>query len=185
AMYQVCFKPVSPPELLALKISWGPVALFCAWVVSIVFICGWYRKWGGWTSNAFAYTAVFAFCAPFILAAWLGAGSPMSEHFARILRTRGYVLAMCVRMLMLVQLLAVLSLIANYCLSLRDYPRDLTGWLLVPASLSMAVTTILTFVFHRRRLRHFWLLVAVLGCSGCLWWMSSLDQYSSKYDVAL
>ena len=31
---------------------------------------------------------------------------------------------MCVRTLMLLQLLAVLTLMANYCLELRDYPRD-------------------------------------------------------------
>ena len=61
----------------------------------------------------------------------------------------------------------------------------MTGWLLVPASLTMTISTVLTFVFHRRALRHIWLLVAVLGCAACLWWMSSLDQYSSKYELAL
>ena len=184
-LVRACFKPDRPPKPLPLRISWGAVALFAAWIVSIIFVFGWYRKWGGWTSNSFAITAVFAVCAPLILAAWLGGGSPMSEHFRRILRTRGYILAMGVRMLLLVQLLAVLSFIAKYCLLLRDYPRDVTGWLLAPASLTMAASTILTFVFHRRALRHIWLLVAVLGCATCLWWMSSLDQYSSKYEVAL
>src|SRR3954471_9981630 len=180
-LVRACFKPDRPPKPLPLRISWGAVALFAAWVVSITFICGWYRKWGGWTSNAFALTAAFAVITPVILVVWLGAGSSMSEHLHRVLRNRAYVLAMCVRMLMLVQLLAVLTLVAKYGVSLRDYPREVTGWLLAPASLTMALSTILTFVFHRRALRHIWLLVAVLGCAACLWWMSSLDQYSSKY----
>jgi MFS family permease len=184
-LVRVCFKPDRPPKPLPLKISWGAVTLFAAWIVSIVFICGWYRKWGGWTSNAFALTALFAVIAPVILAGWLGAGSSMSEHLMRILRSRGYALAMCVRMLMLVQLLAVLTLVAKYGLALRDYPRNVTGWLLAAASLTMAISTILTFVYRHRALRHIWLLVAVVGCAACLWWMSSLDQYSSKYEVAL
>jgi hypothetical protein len=100
-------------------------------------------------------------------------------------RVRIYVLAMCVRMLMLLQLLAVLTLMANYCIALRDYPREVAGWVLAPATLSMAVSTFLTTWFHRRALRHFWLLVGVVGCALCLWWMSSVDNFTSKGQVAL
>src|SRR5262245_22646640 len=100
-------------------------------------------------------------------------------------RVRIYVLAMCVRMLMLLQLLAVLTLVANYCLALRDYPRDVAGWVLAPASLTMATSTFLTTWFHRRSLRHFWLFVGVVGCAACLWWMSSVDNFTSKEQVAL
>jgi hypothetical protein len=99
-------------------------------------------------------------------------------------RVRVYVLAMSVRMLMLVQLMAVLALIANYCIGLRDYPREVTGWILAPASLTMAVSTLLTTWFRRRTLRHVWLLVGVVGCTACLWWMSSVDNFTSKEEVA-
>src|SRR5262249_52541432 len=108
-----------------------------------------------------------------------------SEHFRRMFRVRIYVLAMCVRMLMLLQLLAVLTLLAKYCLALRDYPREVTGWVLAPATLSMAVSTFLTTWFHRRALRHFWLFVGVVGCAACLWWMSSVDNFTSKGQAAL
>src|SRR5262249_40235522 len=81
-----------------------------------------------------------------------------------------YVLAMCVRMLMLLQLLAGLTVMASYCTKLRDYPRDVAGWVLAPASLTMALSTFLTIWFHRPALRHFWLLIGVVGCAGCLWW---------------
>jgi hypothetical protein len=102
-----------------------------------------------------------------------------------MLRVRVYVLAMCTRMLMLLQLLAVLTLMANYCIELRDYPRPTTGWILAPASLTMAASTFLTIWFRRANLRHFWLLVGVIGCACCLWWMSSVDFFTSKSVVAL
>src|SRR5215471_3567402 len=49
----------------------------------------------------------------------------------------------------------------------------------------MAISTLLTTWFHRRSLRHLWLLVGVVGCAVCLWWMSSVDNFTSKEQVAL
>jgi MFS family permease len=177
-------KPDRPPRPLPLRIDWVSVTLFAAWIVSLAFVCGWYRKWGGWSSNAFTATAVLALVLPVVLGVWIGSGLTVSEHLRRMFRVRSYVLAMTVRMLMLVQLLAVLALIANYCIGLRDFPRDVTGWLLAPASLTMAISTFLTTWFHRHSLRHFWLLVGVVGCAACLWWMSSVDNFTSKGQIA-
>jgi len=89
------------------------------------------------------------------------------------------------RMLLLLQLLAVLTLLAKYCVALRDYPRETTGWILAAATPTMAASTLLTTWFHRRSLRHVWLLVGVVGCAACLWWMSSADNFTSKQHVAL
>jgi MFS family permease len=178
-------KPDRPPRPLPLRIDWVGVTLFTAWIVSLTFVFGWYRKWGGWTSNAFTATAVLAMLLPVALVAWVGAGLAVSEHLRRMFRVRIYVLAMCVRMLMLLQLLAVLTLIAKYCTGLRDYPREVAGWVLAPATLTMAISTFLTTYFHRRALRHFWLLAGVVGCAVCLWWMSSVDNFTSKEQMAL
>jgi MFS family permease len=177
-------KPDRPPRPLPLRIDWISVTLFAAWIVSLAFVFGWYRKWGGWSSNEFTATAVLAIVLPVVLAAWIGSGLTMSEHLRRMFRVRIYVLAMSARMLMLVQLLAVLALIANYCILLRDYPREVTGWILAPASLTMAVSTVLTTRFRRRALRHVWLLVGVVGCAACLWWMSYVDNFTSKGQIA-
>jgi MFS family permease len=178
-------RPDRPPRPLPLRIDWVGVTLFVAWIVSLTFLFGWYRKWGGWTSDAFTATAVLAVLLPLALVAWVGAGLTPGEHLRRMFRVRVYVLAMCVRMLMLLQLLAVLTLMAKYCLALRDYPRDVAGWVLAPASLTMAASTFLTTWFHRRSLRHIWLFVGVVGCAACLWWMSSVDNFTSKGTVAL
>jgi len=178
-------KPDRPRQPLPLRIDWIAVTLFVIWVVCLTFTFGWYRKWGGWTSNAFTATALFTLVLPVVIAAWVGAGPAVSEHFRRMFRVRNYVLAICVRTLMLLQLLAVLTLMANYCLELRDYPRDVTGWILAPASLTMMASTVLTTWFHRRALRHVWLSIAVAGCAGCLWWMSFVDNFTSKGEVAV
>jgi hypothetical protein len=57
-------------------------------------------------------------------------------------------------MLLLPQVLAVLTLMANYLVGLRDYPREVAGWILAPATLGMAVSIFLTTWLHRRALRH-------------------------------
>jgi MFS family permease len=178
-------KPDRPAKPLPLRIDWVGVTLFVAWIVSLTFTFGWYRKWGGWSSNAFTATALLALLLPVVLVVWVGAGLPPTEHFRRMFRVHAYVLAMCVRMLMLLQLLAVLTLMANYLVELRDYPRAVAGWVLAPATVSMAASTLLTTVFHRRALRHVYLLVGVVGCAACLWWMSSLDNFTNKGQVAL
>ena len=177
-------KPDRPPQPMKLRIDWMAVTLFAMSVVCLAFTFGWYRKWGGWTSNAFTVTALATLVLAVTLAFWVGAGLSLSEHFRRIFRVRNYVLSMSVRTLMLLQLLAVLTLMANYCLELRDYPRDVTGWILAPASLTMMTSTILTTWFHRHALRHVWLLIGVVGCAACLWWMSYVDNFTSKGEVA-
>jgi MFS family permease len=178
-------KPDRPPRPMPLRIDWFGLTLFVAWIVCLAFVFGWYRKWGGWTSNAFATTAVAVMLLPVAIVAWVGSGLAVDEHFRRMFRVRIYVLAMCVRTLMLLQLLAVLTVLAKYCTAFRDYPRETAGWVLAPATLTMAVSTFLTTWNHRRALRHLWLFIGVVGCAGCLWWMSSLDAFTSKEKAAL
>jgi DHA2 family multidrug resistance protein len=178
-------KPDRPPKPLLLQIDWLAVTLLAGWAVSIVFSFGWYRKWGGWASNEFATTALLALVLPVLLVLRVAKGLAFDEHLRRMFRVRSYILAMCVRMLLLVQLLAVLTLVAEYLTELRDYPRAVAGWILASVTATMATSTFLTTYFHRRSLRHFWLLVGVLGSGGCLWWLSSVDNFTSKEQIAL
>ena len=122
---------------------------------------------------------------PFLVVVRLGGDLAVDEHLRRMFRVRVYVLAMVTRVLLLIQLLMVLSLLAKYCVDVREYPRSVAGWVLVPATFTMAISTFLTTFFRRRRLRHFWLLVGVVGCAACLWWMSSIDGFTSKGQLAL
>jgi MFS family permease len=179
------FRPDRPPKPIHLPIDWLAVTLFVAWVVAIVFAFSWYRKWGGWTSNAFALTVLLCIALPIALAVWLGSGYSPDEHLKRLLRTRVYILAMATRGLMLLQLVAVLTIVGLYATELRGYPRTTAGWLMVPTALSMATTTFLTTCFHWRRLRHFWFVVGVIGAAVCVWWLSSLDNFTPKEHIAV
>jgi hypothetical protein len=154
-------------------------------VVAIVFAFSWYRKWGGWSSNAFAVTVILCVALPVFLAIWLGSGLSPDEHLKRLLRSRVVILSFTVRGLMLLHLVAVLTIVGMYATELRNYPRTTAGWLMVPTTLTMASTTFLTTWFHRRSLRHVWLVVAMVGTSACVWWLSSLDNFTPKEHVAL
>jgi MFS family permease len=178
-------RPDRPPKPMHLSIDWLALSTFIGWVVCLLFAFGWYRKWGGWTSNAFAAVVILCVTLPVVLALWLGSGFSPDENLKRLLRSRVYVLSMIVRVLLLLNLAAVLTIIGQYLVELRDDPRTVAGWVMVPASLTMAASTMLTTVFHRRRLRHFWLFVAVLSTSACLWWLSFIDNFAAKEHVAL
>jgi MFS family permease len=179
------FRPDRPPQPMHLPIDWLALTVFVGWIVAIVFAFGWYRKWGGWTSNAFALTAILCVTLPVVLAVWLGSGFSPDEHLKRLVRSRIFVLSMVTRGLMLTQLVGVLTIVGNYATGLRDYPRITGGWLMVPATLTMASTTLLTTCFHRRGLRHVWLLVGVVGAAACIWRLSTLDNFTPKEHVAV
>ena len=121
-------RPDRPPQPIRLPIDWLVVTTFVAWIVAVVFAFGWYRKWGGWSSNEFAATVVLCVALPLVLVARLGSGLSPDEHLKRILRSRVYVLSLMTRGLMLLHMVAVLTIVGLYCTELRGYPR-ITAWL--------------------------------------------------------
>ncbi|HEV3340309.1 MAG TPA: MFS transporter [Pirellulales bacterium] len=184
-LVRLYFRADRPPKPVRLPIDWLAVTLFVACVVAIVFAFGWYRKWGGWTSNAFALTVILCLSLPMVLVGWVASGHSPDEHLQRLLRTRVYVLAMATRGLMLLHLVAVLTIVGLYATELRGYPRTTAGWLMVPTSLTMASATLLTTCFQRRSLRHVWLVVGFVGSAVCVWWLSSLDNFTPKEHIAV
>jgi MFS family permease len=178
-------RPDRPPQPVRLPLDWPAVTTFVVWVVAVVFAFSWYRKWGGWSSNEFVITVVLCVTLPVLLIAWLGSGLSPDEHLKRILRSRVYVLSFTTRGLMLLHLVAVLTIIGTYCTELRGYPRITAGWLMVPTSLTMGTTTLLTTRLQRRSLRHLWLIVGIIGSAACVWWMSSIDNFTPKEHIAV
>jgi hypothetical protein len=173
-------RPDRPTKPMRVPIDWLAITAFVAWIVAVVFAFAWYRKWGGWSSNEFAATVVFCGVVPLVLVVWLASGLSPDEHLKRILRSQVYVLSLTTRGLMLLHMVAVLTIVGMYCTELRGYPRITAGWLMVPTSLTMAATTFLTTWFHRRSLRHVWLLIGFVGSAACVWWLSSIDNFTPK-----
>jgi hypothetical protein len=56
---------------------------------------------------------------------------------------------------------------------------------MVPTTLTMASATLLTTWFHRRSLRHVWLVVGMVGTATCIWWLSALDNFTPKEHISL
>ena len=160
-------RPDRPAQPRLLPIDWLGISAVAGWAVSMLFTVAWYRKWGGLTSNAFAACVLIDLIVPVLIAVRLGGHLAVDEHLRRMFSVRVYVLAMVTRVLLLIQLLMVLALLAKYCVDVREYPRSVAGWVLVPATFTMATSTFLTTFFRRRRLRHFWLLVGIVGCAAC------------------
>jgi MFS family permease len=173
-------RPDRPPQPIRVPIDWLAITAFVAWVVAITFAFTWYRKWGGWSSNEFVATVILCVALPVVLVAWLGSGLSPDQHLSRILRSRVYALSLTTRGLMLLHMVAVLTIVGMYCTELRGYPRITAGWLMVPTSATMAATTFLTTCFHRRSLRHVWLIAGFAGSSACVWWLSSIDNLTPK-----
>src|SRR5262245_25287556 len=169
--------PRTPP------MDWVVVTIFSAWLTCMLFAFGWYRKWGGWSSNAFATTASLSVALPLLLVAWVRTRKSSDEGLPRLLRVRTYVLAMIARTLLLLNFAATEAILAKYMTDLRGYEREDAGWILAPASFAMLLSTFLTTYFHRRRLRPIWLLLAVVGTAGCVWWLSSIDNFTPKEQI--
>jgi MFS transporter, DHA2 family, multidrug resistance protein len=184
ALVRRSFRPDRPPKPLPMRMDWFAVTLLAAWASCLLFTFGWYRRWGGWTSDLFALTATLSVVLPIALLAWVASGLTPDEHLRRLIRVRGYVLAMCVRTLLLVNFAAVVAVVGKYLTELRDYPREVAGWVMAPSALTMAASTILCMIFHFRRLRPVLLLVGVVGSAGCLWWLSDIDDFTPKEQVA-
>jgi hypothetical protein len=86
---------------------------------------------------------------------------------------------------MLTQLVGVLTIVGLYATESRGYDRTTAGWLMMPTTLTMASTTALTTWFHWRSLRHVQLVVGIVGTAACVWWLSSLDNFTPKEHAAL
>src|SRR5262249_58757027 len=89
------------------------------------------------------------------------------------------------RGVMLTQLVGVLTIVGNYATQLRDYPRITAGWLMVPATLTMASSTFLTTWLHRRGLRHVWLVLGVVGAAARSWRPAALGHITPQHHGAV
>ena len=54
------FRPDRPPQPVRLRLDWLAITGFVAWIIAIDFAFSWYRRWGGWSSNAFVGASPFA-----------------------------------------------------------------------------------------------------------------------------
>ncbi len=161
------------------------VNLLVCWVVSLMVVTDKGPELGGFTSNA--YLLMVTTCAALggllVLRFWFGMSA--GEHARRILASRVYVLAITTRMLLILQLAAVLGVLGQYMTELRQYPRGLAGTIFFPAGPAMLAGTLLCSPIRSRRLRHLTLLTGVLGTAAAIWWLAAIDLGTDRRQLAI
>lgn len=155
------------------------------WLISLLFVFGWSRESGGFTSNG--YTAIVLFsCLMFVfLVIRIFVNIRRGDQLARIMRSRTYLCAMSGRMLLLLHLAAVLGLLAKYMVNLRGFPRETAGWVFVPVTCSLAVSFYLCAQIKNRDWRHLTLLVGAMGSAGSVLWLSQIDLATPGFYLSL
>ena len=87
---------------------------------------------------------------------------------------------MCVRMLMLVQLLGGADADGELLRRAARLPARRGRLDPGPGVADHGDLDLPDHLVSPPALRHVWLLVGVVGCAGCLWWMSSVDNFTQQ-----
>lgn len=176
--------PTRDPNDHSPKVDFLLINLLVFWIVSLMVVTEKGRELGGFTSNA--YVVMVAVCGLLggLLVLRFAFGMSPADHVRQILSSRVYVLAITTRMLLILQLAAVLGVVGQYLTELRHYPRELAGTLFFPAAPGMLVGTLLGTPIRSRRLRHSMLLVGALGSAGAIWWLAGLDLGTARWQTA-
>lgn len=167
------------------------------WILSItgimvVFDRG--QRWGYWTSDAFVLCVAITLVLLVAFLYWeLHAPNPLM-NLRYLLSIRTYVLAQISKSVFLCVLYSVLSLIADYMLTLRGYPRTTSGFVLLPMAagllLSMfGVAYLATARSERTRelteqSRQVRLIVGMGLSTLTVWHLAQIDLYTSKFWIA-
>jgi len=155
------------------------------WLISLLFVFGWTRELGGFTSNT--YTAIVASSGLLFLflVFRLCINIYKNNQLSRIIRSKTYLCAMSGRMLLLLHLAAVLGLLSKYMVNLRGYPRETAGWVYVPVTCALALSFWMCAQIRHRDWRHLTLVIGGTGTSVSVLWLSQIDLATPGYHLSL
>ncbi len=160
------------------------IHLLVLWVVSLMVVTDKGRELGGFTSNTYVVMVVACGLLGALLVLRFAFGMSPADHLRQILSSRVYVLAITTRMLLILQLAAVLGVVGQYLTELRHYPRELAGMIFFPAAPGMLLGTLVTAPIRHRQLRHGTLLLGSLGSAAAIWWLAGLDLGTARWQTA-
>lgn len=151
------------------------IHLLVSWLMSLVFLLGWRSSEGGWTSNLYTLLATGSLLLFLALVLRLANSLKKGDNISRLLRSRSYLCAMGGRMLLLLQIAAVLGVLAKYMVELRGFPAARAGLAFTPATVTMALGFLICANLRNRDWRHFSLLLGVLGSAASIYWLAQAD----------
>jgi len=176
--------PPQPADHERPKVDLPLIHLLVLWIVSLMVVTDKGRELGGFTSNAYVVmVAVCGLLGALLVLRFVFGMSP-ADHLRQMLSSRVYVLAITTRMLLILQLAAVLGVVGQYLTELRHYPRELAGLIFFPAAPAMLAGTLVVAPVRNRQLRHGLLLLGSLGSAASIWWLSGLDLGTARWQTA-
>lgn len=154
------------------------------WLISLLFVFGWTRELGGFSSNT--YTAIVASSALLFLflVVRLCVNIYKGNQLSRIIRSKTYLCAMSGRMLLLLHLAAIMGLLSKYMVNLRGYPRETAGWVYVPVTCALALSFWMCAQIRHRDWRHLTLVIGGTGTSASVLWLSQIDLATPGYHIS-
>lgn len=157
--------------------------LMVIWVVALIVCLFRGQKWGWTTSPPWAVLFVVFL---FSFTAWVARETISDERLIdlRLFRRRTFIVTMIVKSLYVVNMYAVISVLGDYMVTLRGYPRTTTGLVMLPGALVMGVTLILSGLIWRQAARIPRILIGLVGMTVLTWQLSVIDLYTDKWWIA-
>jgi EmrB/QacA subfamily drug resistance transporter len=156
--------------------------LLAIWVLALVICLFRGQKWG-WTTSREWCVIFVVFVLSF--AGWVArealCDGPLIE--LSLFRRRIFTVAMAVKSLYVINLYGVISLLCDYMVGTRQYPRTTSGLVLLPGALAMLGTLFLSGLLGKAGYRHARVTIGLAGMALMTWQMSVIDLYYDKWHL--
>lgn len=175
--------PDKPDEKRPDPFDFSGLGLLAVWVIALLICLFRGQKWG-WTTSHTWIIAFMVFASS--LTAWvfreLYAASPLVD--LRLFREKGFVLSMVIKSLYMVNFGALITIMADYMVTTRGYPRTTTGLVLLPGALLMGVSLVVSGLIGLRWSRKWRMALGLAGMAIATWQLSVIDLYTDKWLIA-
>jgi EmrB/QacA subfamily drug resistance transporter len=158
--------------------------LLTGWVAALAICLYRGQKWGWFTSNA-VLIVMGSFLTLFLTwVIWeLRVAAPLID--LRLFEKRTFALAEGIKSLFAINFYGVFSLLAGYMVTLRLYPRETSGLVLVPGALTFGLSLIVSGLIATRWDRKQKCLLGMAGMALATWQLSCVDLYTDKVWLAV
>jgi DHA2 family multidrug resistance protein len=102
-----------------------------------------------------------------------------------LFRERTFTLAVLCKSIFMITFGAVISLLANYMVTTRQYPRTTTGLVFLPGALAMGAALVLSGLIGMRWSRKVRLVLGMAGLAFATWQLTIIDLYTDKFLIGL
>jgi len=175
--------PDKPADVKPAPFDFPGLWLMALWVLALIVCLFRGQKWGWTTSREWVVLWVM-FISSFILFVIreLSIEGPLID--LRLFRRRTFLVTMIVKSFYVINMYGVLSLLGDYMVGTRGYPRTTTALVLLPGALATGVTLMVSGIIGRNWNRKVRIVGGLVGMAVMTWQLAILDLYTSKWLIA-